>query len=64
MSKRRDEDKWGPHSHCMICGNAIPEGDKTCSEECDKKYQAEANKYKRQQKMNYIFLAGMVHLII
>jgi len=64
MSKRRDEDKWGPHSHCVICGNAIPEGEKTCSEECAKKYEGEANRYKRQQKMSYLFIAAMGGIVI
>jgi predicted nucleic acid-binding Zn ribbon protein len=64
MSRRREEDKWGPHSHCIVCGNAIPEGEKTCSEECAKKYDNEANRYKRQKKMNYLFIAGMGGIIV
>jgi len=64
MSKRRDEDKWGPHSHCLICGEAIPEGEKTCSEECAKKYEGEAKRYKRQQTMNFMFIAAMGGLVV
>ncbi|MBC7113365.1 MAG: DUF2116 family Zn-ribbon domain-containing protein [Candidatus Methanomethyliales bacterium] len=57
MSKKKEE--WGPHTHCIICGNAIPEGEKTCSEECAKKYESEAKRYKQQQKMSYVFLILM-----
>lgn len=64
MSKRRDEDKWGPHSHCTVCGIAVPEGDKYCSEICEAKYTQEATNYKRQQKMSYIFIGAMGVLII
>ncbi|MDD1764584.1 MAG: DUF2116 family Zn-ribbon domain-containing protein [Candidatus Methanomethyliaceae archaeon] len=64
MSRRREEDKWGPHSHCIVCGNAIAEGETTCSEECGKKYDNQANRYKRQKKMNYLFIAGMAGIII
>jgi len=64
MSKRRDEDKWGPHSHCIVCGNAIPEGEKTCSEECAQKYESEAKRYKRQQTMSFMFIAAMGGLVV
>lgn len=57
MSKKREE--WGPHTHCVICGNAIPEGEKICSDECANKYEAEKKRYKSQQKMSYIFLIMM-----
>jgi predicted nucleic acid-binding Zn ribbon protein len=64
MSKRRDEEKWGPHSHCIICGNAIPEDQKTCSEACAKKYETDLKKYKRQQNMSYLFIAAMGGIIV
>ena len=64
MSKRRDDDKWGPHNHCMVCGNAIPEGDKICSEACQSKFDGERKKYKRQQKMSYIFIGAMGIVIV
>ena len=64
MSKRKDEDRWGPHSHCTVCGNAIPEGEKTCSDECAAKYEQELNKYKRQQRYNLLLIVGMAVLIV
>jgi predicted nucleic acid-binding Zn ribbon protein len=64
MSKRRDEEKWGPHSHCVVCGNAIAEDQKTCSEACAQKYDAELKKYQRNKKMNYLFIAAMGGIIV
>ncbi len=64
MSKRRDDDKWGPHSHCVVCGVATPENEKYCSAVCEAKYNQEAEKYKRQQKMSYIFIGIMGVLVI
>ena len=65
MSKKYDE-KWGPHSHCLVCGNAIPDGEKTCSEECKAKLDLDQKKYKRNQKLSYIFigLTGAVIIIL
>jgi predicted nucleic acid-binding Zn ribbon protein len=61
MSKWKDEGaKWGPHTHCLVCGNAIPEGERTCSEECAKKLESETSGAKRQQKMTYLVIFGMV----
>lgn len=64
MSKRKDDEKWGPHSHCIVCGNAIPEGEKFCSDECSKKSEYEASRYKKQQHMGWYLMAGMVVAII
>jgi len=64
MSRRRDEEKWGPHTHCIICGNPIPEDQKTCSDACAQKYEADVKKYKRQQKMSYLLLFGMGAVIL
>jgi predicted nucleic acid-binding Zn ribbon protein len=60
MSKRRDDDKWGPHAHCVVCGSAMPEGEKTCSPECAKHYQDEVKRYKRQQRNTFILIGGFV----
>ena len=59
MSKRWDEERWGPHMHCKVCGNAMPEGKTVCSPECQTKYDKEVSNYKRSQKMNYVILALM-----
>ena len=26
--------KWGPHSHCPVCGKAMPTDKKVCSQNC------------------------------
>ncbi len=64
MSKRRDEDRWGPHTHCVVCGVAVPENEKYCSEVCKAKYTREADSLRRQQKMSYIFIGLMGALVI
>ncbi len=64
MSSRRDDAKWGPHSHCIVCGVAIPENEKYCSKICEAKYNQETERYKRQQKMSYIFIGIMGVLIV
>ncbi|HVM46317.1 MAG TPA: DUF2116 family Zn-ribbon domain-containing protein [Candidatus Thermoplasmatota archaeon] len=35
------------HSHCGICQRAVPYGDKTCSDDCEKKYQDLQRRRKR-----------------
>jgi predicted nucleic acid-binding Zn ribbon protein len=64
MSKRREDDRWGPHAHCIVCGNAMPEGSKVCSEACQARFDEEQRKNKRNQKISYIFIGGMGLLII
>lgn len=39
------------HAHCSICTRAIPFGDKTCSEECEKKF---ADLQKRRKRTVYL----------
>lgn len=62
MSRKKEE--WGPHTHCIVCGKAIPEGEKTCSKECSRKYEEELKQYKKQQKMSYLFIIVMVGMIL
>lgn len=64
VSKRSYEERWGPHNHCIICGNAITEGEKYCSDLCKKKYEEELKKASRQQKISYIFIAAMGALLV
>jgi predicted nucleic acid-binding Zn ribbon protein len=47
-----------------VCGVATPENEKYCSAVCEAKYTQEAEKYKRQQKMSYIFIGIMGVLVI
>ncbi|MBC7120573.1 MAG: DUF2116 family Zn-ribbon domain-containing protein [Candidatus Methanosuratus sp.] len=64
MSKKSYEERWGPHSHCVICGNAIPEGEKYCSEICKTKYEENLKNARRQQKISYFFIAAMGVLLV
>lgn len=64
MSKKSYEERWGPHNHCIICGNAIPEGEKYCSDICKKKYEEELKKASRQQKISYMFIIAMGALLV
>jgi len=64
MSKKTYEERWGPHNHCIVCGNAIPEGKKYCSDLCKTKYEEELRKASRQQKISYIFILAMGALLV
>ncbi len=48
------------HSHCGFCGDAIPFGQRYCSEECSQKEQERLSKEKRKDLMFY----GISALII
>jgi len=39
-------EKVSQHSHCQICGKAIPISETLCSEECKQKYQSMLKKRK------------------
>jgi len=39
-------EKVSQHTHCQICGKAIPIGETLCSEECKQKFQAMLKKRK------------------
>ncbi|MHA1272423.1 MAG: DUF2116 family Zn-ribbon domain-containing protein [Promethearchaeota archaeon] len=54
--KDQIKQKWGPHSHCSICGKAIPPDKKFCSQTCRDKYLKYEMKQKKQGKMQLIFL--------
>lgn len=51
------------HSHCQICGKAIPLTEAQCSEECKTKYQM---LMKRRKLMVYVMygLIGIVFAVI
>jgi predicted nucleic acid-binding Zn ribbon protein len=52
--------KWGPHSHCSICGKAIPPDKKFCSQSCRDKYLGYEVKQKQKGKIQMIFLLAMM----
>ncbi|MCD6512229.1 MAG: DUF2116 family Zn-ribbon domain-containing protein [Thermoplasmata archaeon] len=48
------------HSHCIICGKAIPYGEKFCSEKCKKEYENMVKKRKIYIYLMYLALAILV----
>jgi predicted nucleic acid-binding Zn ribbon protein len=58
-------EKVGQHTHCQICGKAIPLSETFCSEECKQKYQAMVKKRKTLVYIMYalIFIILVMFLI-
>ncbi|MFW9936542.1 MAG: DUF2116 family Zn-ribbon domain-containing protein [Candidatus Thorarchaeota archaeon] len=52
--------KWGPHSHCPICGKAMPTDKTFCSQTCKDNYLAREKKQKKKGRIQMIFLFGMM----
>jgi len=49
-------EKVGQHTHCNICGKAIPVDETLCSEECKQKFQAMLRKRKLLVYIMYILI--------
>ena len=47
-------EKVAQHSHCQICGKAIPISETLCSDECKQKY---AGMVKKRKMLMYIMYA-------
>ena len=47
-------EKVAQHSHCQICGKAIPISETLCSDECKQKY---AGMIKKRKMLMYIMYA-------
>lgn len=45
------------HSHCVICSRAVPFGDKTCSDKCQKDLDEVNQKRKKSMYMMYALMA-------
>ena len=60
---RKKMERWGPHSHCIVCGAAIPEGEKFCSSTCKAKYEEEEARYKRSQRNLLVMMLLMLAFI-
>jgi len=56
--------KIPPHSHCKVCGKAIPEGKIYCSRACREKDEAEQRKAKRMMIVYFVLLFSMVVFFI
>jgi predicted nucleic acid-binding Zn ribbon protein len=54
-------EKVTQHTHCQICGKAIPIKEMLCSEECKQKYQ---NMVKKRKMIVYIMYALIVFILI
>ncbi|MFX1574638.1 MAG: DUF2116 family Zn-ribbon domain-containing protein [Promethearchaeota archaeon] len=52
--------KWGPHSHCPICGKAMPTDKKFCSQTCRDNYLGRERKQKKKGRLQCVFLIVML----
>jgi predicted nucleic acid-binding Zn ribbon protein len=52
--------KWGPHSHCPVCGKAMPSDKQICSQSCKDKYQIHEKKQKKKNRIQMIVLFGVM----
>ena len=48
------------HSHCQICGKAIPYGETVCSDECREKY----DQLVKKRKMYIYLMCGALALLL
>jgi len=52
--------KWGPHSHCPICGKAMATDKKFCSQACRDNYLNQERKQKKRGRLQCVFLIVML----
>ncbi len=50
-----------PHTHCKVCGRAIPEGQIYCSKECRDK---DLNRSKRDKRMMWGFYGAFMVILV
>ncbi len=53
-------EKVAQHTHCQICGKAIPITETLCSEECKQRYQTMVKK----RKMLVYIMYGLIAFIL
>jgi len=53
-----------PHSHCIVCGKAIPYGEKFCSEKCKNEYEKIIKRRKMYVYIMYLALAILIILFM
>jgi predicted nucleic acid-binding Zn ribbon protein len=56
--------KWGPHSHCPICGKAMPIDKQFCSQNCKDNYHTGQKKKKKKSRIQMIFMVGMMAVLM
>jgi len=61
--KEQIKKKWGPHSHCPVCGKAMQSDKSVCSQACRDNYTAREKKQKRKNRIQMIFLFGMMGVV-
>ena len=52
--------KWGPHSHCPVCGKAMPTDKKVCSQNCRDNMMESERKQKKKGRFQCVFLIVMM----
>ncbi|MFW9941197.1 MAG: DUF2116 family Zn-ribbon domain-containing protein [Candidatus Thorarchaeota archaeon] len=52
--------KWGPHSHCPICGKAMSTDKKFCSQSCRDNMVERERKQKKKGRFQCVFLIVMM----
>ena len=55
--------KWGPHSHCPICGKAMPTDKQFCGQNCRDNYHGTQKKQKKKSRIQMIFMFGMMAVV-
>ena len=55
--------KWGPHSHCPICGKAMPTDKQFCSQTCRDNYHGTQKKQKKKSRIQMIFMFGLMAVV-
>jgi len=54
-----ERERVPPHSHCIVCGAAIPEGERFCSERCRREYE---RRRRRATLTHWILAGGLIAL--
>ena len=54
-------EKIAQHTHCNICGKAIPVSELHCSEECKQKFE---NMLRKRRRYTYIIYITMAFIIV
>jgi len=57
-------EKVAQHTHCQICGKAIPISETLCSEECKQRYQTMVKKRKMLVYVMYALIAFILVLFL
>ena len=52
--------KWGPHSHCPVCGKAMPTDKKVCSQNCRDNMIERERKQTKKSRFQCVFLIVMM----